>query len=277
MSAAVKVSRTSALAWLRAVPTLLRVGAAETLAYRAEFIIWMLTSTLPLVMLGLWTSVASEGAFAHYRQQDFVAYYLAALIVRNLTGSWVVWQINEEVRRGALSLRLLRPIHPFVSYVTTHLSAVPFRALVAVPMAVILLLSSAREVLALDPVSLALLAASLVGAWFLTFFVLVLIGSLGLFVQRSMALFEVYLGVFALLSGYLVPLDLLPGWVQGVAEWTPFRFMLSFPVELILSAHPDRETSLSLLGVQWVYMVTMMLVARLVWNAGIRRYEAYGS
>src|SRR5262249_19533403 len=44
----------------RALPTLLRVGVAETVAYRAEFLVWILTTTLPLVMLGLWTSVADE-------------------------------------------------------------------------------------------------------------------------------------------------------------------------------------------------------------------------
>ena len=265
------------LAWIRAVPTLLRVGAAETLAYRAEFIVWMLTTTLPLVMLGLWTSVASEGPFASYQQQDFVAYYLATLVVRNLTGSWVVWQVNEDIRRGALSLHLLRPVHPFVAYATTHLSALPMRALIAVPVAVILLATDARDLLTSDPATLAIFAASLAGAWVLTFFILVLIGTMGLFIERSMAIFDIYLGMFSVLSGYLVPLDLLPGWVQRVAAWLPFRFMLSFPVELLLAAHPSRMEALGLLGVQWLYVAVIVTLTMTAWRAGIRRYEAYGS
>jgi len=44
---------------LRALPTLLRIGVAETVAYRAEFLVWMLTSTMPFVNLALW-SVARE-------------------------------------------------------------------------------------------------------------------------------------------------------------------------------------------------------------------------
>jgi ABC-2 type transport system permease protein len=266
----------SGLRALRAMPTLLRVGAAETLAYRAEFVIWMLTTTLPLVMLGLWTSVASEGPFAHYQQADFVAYYLAALIVRNLTGTWVVWQINEEIRQGTLSMRLLRPIHPFVTYAATHLSAIPMRALIAVPVAVILLLSSARHTLALDAASLAILALSLAGAWCLVFFALVLIGALGLFVERSLAMFNVYMGVFAVLSGYLVPLDLLPGWAQGLAAWAPFRFMLSFPIEILMGMHQP-AAALALLGLQWGYVALVIGLALVVWQAGIRRYEAYGA
>jgi hypothetical protein len=73
---------------VRAFPTLLRIGFAEAVAYRAEFVIWMLTTTMPLVMLALWTAVAREGPFGRFTQADFVAYYLAALIVRTLSSSW---------------------------------------------------------------------------------------------------------------------------------------------------------------------------------------------
>ena len=42
----------------RAFPTLLRVGFAEAVAYRAELLVWVLATTMPLVMLALWTAVA---------------------------------------------------------------------------------------------------------------------------------------------------------------------------------------------------------------------------
>ena len=37
----------------RAFPTLLKIGFAEALAYRAEMLVWMLTSTMPLVSITL--------------------------------------------------------------------------------------------------------------------------------------------------------------------------------------------------------------------------------
>ncbi|MBA2539409.1 MAG: ABC-2 family transporter protein, partial [Deltaproteobacteria bacterium] len=120
---------------IRALPTLLRVGVAETVAYRAEFLVWILTTTIPLVMLGLWSTVAAEGDFRGYQQADFVAYFLAVLIVRNVAGSWVGWQISEEIRMGSMSMRLLRPIHPFVALAASHVASVPFRCVVAIPVA----------------------------------------------------------------------------------------------------------------------------------------------
>src|SRR5262249_25491438 len=42
---------------IRLYPALLRVSFAEAVAYRSEFFVWMLTNTLPLVMLALWSAV----------------------------------------------------------------------------------------------------------------------------------------------------------------------------------------------------------------------------
>lgn len=259
----------------RAMPTLLRVGMAEAIAYRAEFIVWMLTSTLPLVMLGLWTSVANEAPFASYRAADFVAYYLATLIVRNLCGNWAFWHISEEIRQGTLSMRLLRPIHPFYAYAATHLASVPLRGLVALPFAGILLWSSASDRLITDPALIGIFVLSVAGAWMLTFLTLVTVGSLAFFIEKSMALFDVYIGVFAVMSGYLVPLPLLPHWVGQVADVAPFRFMLSFPVETLLGMH-SRIGALEMLAAQWAYVGAIAVVALLVWRSGVRRYEAYG-
>ena len=64
------------------------------------------------------------------------------LIVRNLTGNWVAWQMSEEIRNGTMAMRLLRPIHPFIAFAASHVAAIPFRSVIALPIAVILLVSS---------------------------------------------------------------------------------------------------------------------------------------
>jgi ABC-2 type transport system permease protein len=262
---------------LRAMPTMLRVGLAETIAYRAEMIVWILTTTMPLVMLSLWTSVAEEAPFRAYSQADFVAYYLAALIVRNLTSNWVAWQMGEEIRTGTLSMRLLRPVHPFAGYIATHLAALPLRVVVVLPVVAILFLTDARHVVIDDAAHLGLFVLSLAAAWLLTFGTFVTIGALAFFLEKSMALVEVYFGLFMLLSGYLIPLDLMPGWLADAARWLPFRYMLGTPVELLIGRLPDTGAAAEQVAIQWAWAVGMMTAGVLVWRAGIRRFEAYGA
>jgi ABC-2 type transport system permease protein len=265
----------SATRTLRALPTLLRVGVAETVAYRAEFLVWILTTTLPLVMLGLWSSVAAEGPFKGYTSAAFTAYYLSNLIVRNLTGSWVAWQISEEIRLGSMSMRLLRPLHPYIAFAASHLAAVPFRSVVVLPIAVVLLVSSGASALNTEPLQLAVILPALILAWIITFNVMFMIGSLAFFVTKTMALLNLYFGLFSLLSGYLLPIDLLPRAIRWFAEWLPFRYMLSAPIELMTKPLDAGEVGMILLG-QGIWAVATLALAFLVWNRGVKRFEAVG-
>lgn len=260
---------------LRALPTLLRIGVAETVAYRAEFLVWILTTTQPLIMLALFTSVARLAAFKNWSSPDFVAYYLACLIVRQLTGTWVAWQISEDVRSGAMAMRLLRPVHPFVAYATVHAAAIPFRSIIAVPVALALLASSGVDALTGDPLLLALVVPSLALAWLITFAILFAIGSLAFFVTQTMAIANLYFGLFSLFSGYLLPLALLPAPIARIAAWLPFRFMLSAPVELLTGRHSHAELP-ALLGGQAAWAAATLGGALLLWRAGVRRFESVG-
>lgn len=264
------------LATLRALPTLLRIGVAEVVAYRAEYVVWLLTTTLPLIMLALWTSVAREAPFQGYGQADFVVYYLAALIVRNVTGSWVSWQINEELRSGQLSMRLLRPIHPFIAYAATHLASVPLRAALAIPVAALLIATTGGAVVTSDPVRLLLILPALALAWALTFATLLCLGCLAFFLERSLAITDIYFGVFAVLSGYLVPLPLLPSWLQAVARVSPFRFVLSAPIELLARPDLDRAGAVGLVAAALGWTLATLALALLMWRRGLRRFEAVG-
>ena len=260
---------------LRALPTLLRVGVAETVAYRGEFLVWILTTTLPLVMLGLWTSVAEEGMFREFTSEKFVAYYLATLIVRNLTGSWVAWQISEEIRMGAMSMRLLRPIHPFIAYSASHFAAIPFRTIVALPIALALLLSSGASALTTEPVQLALVVPSVALAWLITFAFLFALGALAFLFTKTMALLNLYFGLFSLFSGYLMPIPLLPPVLRHIAEYSPFRSMFSVPVELMTRSIDGTELAWLMAG-QVAWTVVTLVIALWVWKRGLRRYEAVG-
>lgn len=259
---------------LRALPTLLRIGVAETVAYRAEFLVWILTTTQPLIMLGLWTSVAREAPFQGYSSADFVAYFLATLIVRQLTGNWVAWQMSEDVRSGTMAMRLLRPIHPFFAYAASHVAAIPFRSIIALPVALALLATSGASSLTTDPVQLALLVPSLALAWLITFALMFAIGALAFFLTQTMAIANLYFALFSLLSGYLLPLPML-GPIAGIAAWLPFRFMLSAPVELMTRSQ-DRAHLVTLVGGQLGWATVTLAAALALWRAGVRRFEAVG-
>lgn len=260
---------------LRAIPTLVRVGLAEAVAYRAELLVWLLSTTMPLVMLALMSAVAREGPVGRFGQEEFTAYYLAALVVRLLTGAWVIWEVNFEIRQGTLAYRLLRPVHPLVAYACENVGAMPLRLAAAVPIATLAVFLVGPGQLTRDPVLLAAFPLSVVGAWLITFLAMSLIGALAFYVEASGSLFELWMGLFGVFSGYLVPLELFPHWLAAAARFLPFRYMLAFPVEMVVGMTP-RGAALAELGVQWGFVALLGLGARAAWRMGLRRFAAYG-
>jgi ABC-2 type transport system permease protein len=260
---------------LAALPTLFRIGLASAVAYRGEFVIWILSTNMPLVMLALWSEVAREAPLGRFGEKEFAAYFLATLVVRLMTGSWVVWEMNMEIRQGDLGMRLLRPLHPFVAYAAENLAALPIRGLLAFPIGAAALAWVGRGQLTSDPVAWAIVPLAVLGAWALVFSAMLLIGSLGLFWESSLALYDLWLGMFFIFSGYLMPLSFFPGWLRGVTWWLPFRYTLAFPVETMLGLE-SRHEILRSLAVEWAYIAGLLTAALLVWRRGLARYAVFG-
>ncbi|MBL9039159.1 MAG: ABC-2 family transporter protein [Archangium sp.] len=257
----------------------MRVGFAESVAYRGEMVVWVLATTMPLVMVSLWTSVASNGAVtgqnATWTSERFVAYFLCIFLVRQLIASWACWEINFEVRQGMLSMRLLRPIHPVLSYLVGNIAYMPLRLVVVLPVAVWLVVGPSWSGLSHDWRVWVLWVFSMVGGWAINFFANVLIGSLCLFMESSVKLMDVWLAGFFVFSGYLFPLDLFPEWLRWAATWLPFRYQIGLPVELMTNVH-DFGAALELVARQWAWVAGFVVTSLGVWRVGVRRFQAYG-
>lgn len=260
---------------LRALPTIVRVGFSEAVAYRAETIVWIAATTMPLVMLALWHAVARDAPVGHWGAHRMVGYFLAMFVVRQLTGSWAVWLMNMEIRDGTLGQRLLRPIHPLVAYAVSALAELPVRGLLAVPMASVALVVFAGDQLVRAPSMWLVWVASILGGWLITLLANLAIGCLALFVESSTKIMDVWLALYFVFSGYLFPVDLFPPAMRHAIDWLPFRYQLGLPVEIMTGAY-DLPQAIAMLGRQWAMVAAMVVIVGLVWRGGIKRYAAYG-
>lgn len=259
----------------RALPTMAKIGFEEAVAYRAELLVWMLSTTMPLVMLALWTAVAADAPVGRFGPREFTTYYLLMFIVRQLTGAWAAWQMSYEVRTGQLSKRLLRPVSAVASYAMENLSALPLRSLVAVPVAAIALFTVGKATLTSDWRTWVLLPFSLAGGWAITFLFNIAIGAISFYTESSIKLAEVYFTLFAVLSGYLIPVELFPPFLRALIQVLPFRFQVGFPVELATNTY-DFGRALEMLAFQWLWVLAMGAGTALLWKRGLKRYAAYG-
>jgi ABC-2 type transport system permease protein len=261
---------------LKAIPALLRAGYQDALAYRAEMFVWILSTTMPLVMLAMWHTVASEAPIGRMGPAAMTRYFLCAFIVRQLTGCWISFVMNGEIKDGTLSLRLLRPVHPLLGYATLGFAHVPLRAALSVPLAgLALVLTSGAGGLPHSPAMAGVWMTSVILGFSISLLTNLIIGTLALFLGSSQKLMDAWTAVYFVLSGYLIPTEIMPTWLRTAASILPFRYQLGVPVEIMTGAH-ELPIAADLCGGQLAWVIAMGFVLAWVWRRGVRRFEAYG-
>jgi ABC-2 type transport system permease protein len=246
--------------------------------YRASLIIWMIGQVLePLVYLIVWSVVSqtSGGSVSGYTTRDFAAYFILLMLVNQFTYTWIMYEFEYRVRQGTLSFALLKPVHPIHSDIADNVSSklitLPLMILIAAGLSVIFHAS-------ISPASwsIALFIPILLLAFFVRFFLEWTLALAAFWTTRVGAINQTYFLLMLFLSGQIAPLALLPSPVQVVARILPFRWMIGFPVELLLGRLTLAET-LTGLGAQFAWLLISVVLLRIVWRAGVRVYSAVGA
>lgn len=73
-------------------------------------------------------------------------------------------------------------------------------------------------------------------------------------------------------SGFLLPLSFFPDRLRAIAEWLPFRAILMVPVEVFLGQRSPGNG----LAIQFVWVVVMLLLGKVVLNVAVRKLVVQG-
>jgi ABC-2 type transport system permease protein len=259
---------------LATYPQLVRSATLVAVTYRGRPILGVITGFFPLLTMAVWlTVVAESGPPAGWTSGDFLAYYAAATLLWNLSGDHVVWQWDADMRSGDLSVRLLRPVHPFHQYVASDLGhRLVLLAMLAPALAIATLLVPGLDYTT-NPVRLAVVAPALVLAYGLSLMMASTFALIGFWSTQTTNTWMLWWGLGSFSSGWVAPLALMPDWLRAAAAVLPFRTTMGFPVELLM-ARLDVQQTISGFAVGLGWLAVFAVLYRIAWRRGIRRYQA---
>jgi ABC-2 type transport system permease protein len=227
-----------------------------------------------LIYLFVWSAAAKEGAVSGLTQGDLAAYYVTLILVNQVTFCGNNWIVGDAIRYGRMNLLLIRPMSPVYDTLASEMAVKVVFMTFVIPVAVILaLLLRPSFSISLEG-ALAFLPA-LALAWALRFFWGYWLALLAFWAARSDAMLSLQESLIFLLGGQVAPLVLLPGWMQKLAVVLPFRYMVSFPVEVLLG-HLDGRELLTGFVFQVGWLLVALLLFAILWRRGLKRYSAVG-
>jgi len=252
-----------------------KIAIAEQIQYRVANYMYMLGMVAePVIYLVVWQTVAEQqgGSVAGITAGQFAAYYIVWTLVRNINIVFTPYGWEERIREGRLSAQLLRPLFPIVEDLGFFLGWKPVVVLLWLPIAFFLALVF-HPVLNPTPLAVVVFAISLLGAYLIRSLNQSSLGLITFWTTRVGPVFQLYIAAELLLSGRLVPMALMPEWVQGIANVLPFQWTFGFPIEALVGNLSTGEL-LSGLAMQLLWIVIGAILVRIVWHFAIRRYSA---
>ena len=238
---------------------------------------WMIP---PLVYLFVWSTAAGEAGIGGLTRGEFVAYYLVLIVVNQLTYSQTNWTVGDVIRTGGMNALLLRPMAPFVEAIAAQVAGIVVYSAFILPVTAVLAMVLRPE-LHLQPRNVLAFFPALLLAGLLRFFWGYWLALLAFWATRADALLALQDGLVFLLAGQVAPTMLLPGALRTVSAVLPFRYMLGFPVEILVGQCAPRFVGTP--GEAWrgfalqgLWLAVAMALYVALWRRGVRRYSAVG-
>lgn len=251
---------------------------AVNIQYRASTAIWLIGAILePVIYLIVWTTVANAqgGSVNGLTAGDFAAYYIVGMVVQQSIFSWIMWEYEVMIRDGTYAARLMRPIHPIFQDIAVNVSYKTITFVVMIPVAFVLSLLF-RPTFHLQLWSLAAFVPAVLLAFALRFMLDWTLAQAAFWTTRVSAVNRLYEVVFILLSGRFAPLSLFPPAILLLANLLPFRWMLSFPIEIFLGQLTPQE-AVTGFAAQLGWIALAYLLMRFVWKRSVTKFSAVGT
>ena len=272
--------------------TFFRVSVEERLVYRGDFALGTLMRFLPIItQIFLWWSIFEvrksnqpDGAdIEGYVYQDMVAYYLLVMISRAFSSMpGLTTSIATQVRNGEIKKFLIQPVDLLGCLLLQRIAHKLVYYLIALlPFAFVFFLCRSFFVSGWpEPQVFAAYVASLVMGFLLGFFIEACLGMISFWWLEVTSLTFVYMLLSFFLSGHMFPLDLLPESFMGlnlqmIVEYCPLNYLAYFPTAVFLGKVEGADLVRGL-WVEAAWLTFFIVLARIMWWRGVKRYSGFG-
>lgn len=254
------------------VATAAKVRLAYNLWVWADF---LMTTISMIIFVYFWRAVyASTASLGGLALGQMITYILLARLLAPLVETRTIFFFGHLIRQGQIAVELTRPLDFQASVLMQTLGELLVFLVQRLPLFLLAWLLFGMRLPA-DPLLWAAFFVSLLLGQGVLFLFDWIFACLAFYVTETWGLSVVRIGAGSFFSGALVPLVLMPGWLQNLAAAMPFAQAMAVPVSFLSGITTLAEAPCIWL-VQLAWLLGLLLLSRIVFAFAIRKVTVQG-
>ena len=250
---------------------------SQEFMHKEQLLLWILADTVKIVGL-CFVWAASAKLTKNIDLGYVVSYYVLMIVVGKLMQDITPENGVKQILSGKFSNSLLKPISYLTEYLGNNIGSNLFRLIVSIPAFLIGAFIVTKLHLWVVDFNPYLIFLSLL-AVILGFFINFLLGNIFVllaFYNKNMEGMRIfYYNITAFLAGEYVPFAVLPLVALFTVQILPFRYTLSFPIEILLGRMTGYDITLGfIIGLIW--LVILYILYSIFYSISIKKYAAEG-
>ncbi len=248
----------------------------NSLAYTAWVWADLITTLASMfIFVYFWRAVyAGTQTLGGLTLQQTINYILLARLLAPMVETRTIFYFGFLLRQGLIAVELTRPLDMQARMMSEAFGELATMLVRRLPLLLLAWLIFGMHLPANPAVWGAFLVSLLLGMIVLFLFDW-LFASLAFYVTETWGLSVVRIGVGSFFSGALVPLAMMPGWLQQVAAALPFAQALSVPVSILSGITPLADAP-RLWLIQLAWLAALLVVSRAAFSVAIRKITVQG-
>jgi len=266
--------------WLKKYSKAFEMGFQTALEYRLNFAISLVSAAYPIfIQTFLWTAIfqaSSQQAVFGYTFRQMIAYTFLAGLVARIVRTGFEYEIMDDVKMGKFSRFLVQPVGYFQYRLCSFFgNKLPGLSMILGILVFVLGGLSVFWGVSFQFSRILVFLVTLVLAITLNFLLFYSISAISFWIVEVGFLFEGIRITMVLLSGGIFPLEVFGERFLQVVNLLPFKYTVSFPVNVLNGKIDPAGIPLGIL-VQCLWIIIFLGVSNLLWRVGSRRFVAVG-
>lgn len=254
--------------------------AATAAKVRLAYSIWnwmdfIVTILSMVVFVYFWRAVYADTAtLGGLVLSQTITYILLARILAPLVETRTIFFFGSMIREGQVAVELTRPLDMQARFLTEMYGELGMFLVQRIPLFLIGWLFFDMHLPASPALWLAFFVSLLLGQAIIALFDWAF-ACLAFYMTETWGLSVVRVGAGAFFSGALVPLSMMPDWLQNVAAAMPFAQIMAVPVSF-LSGISTLADAPRLWLIQLAWLAGLIVLSRWVFSVAVRKVTVQG-